>query len=92
MRKLLLTSATALVIGACGLPFGLGHASTSQLENGARLDEVELPLLTTWEQWVRSAGNTVQSLVASSFASGLGHRNVGDADTSVLSGPPCGWR
>ena len=35
MRKLLLTSATALVIAACGLPFGLGHPSTSQLENGA---------------------------------------------------------
>ena len=35
MRKLLMTSATALVICACGLPFGLGRASTSQLENGA---------------------------------------------------------
>ena len=35
MRKLLLTSVTALVIGACGLPFGLGHPSTSQLETGA---------------------------------------------------------
>lgn len=35
MRKLLLTSATALVIAACGLPFGLGRPSTSQLENGA---------------------------------------------------------
>ena len=35
MRKLLLTSAAALMIAACGLPFGLGRASTSQLENGA---------------------------------------------------------
>ncbi|TMC09336.1 MAG: hypothetical protein E6J30_04230 [Chloroflexi bacterium] len=35
MRKLLMTSAAALVIAACGLPFGLGRASTSQLENGA---------------------------------------------------------
>jgi hypothetical protein len=35
MRKLLLTSAMALVIAACGLPFGLGRTSTSQLENGA---------------------------------------------------------
>lgn len=35
MRKLLLTSATALMIAACGLPFGLGKPSTSQLENGA---------------------------------------------------------
>jgi len=35
MRKLLLTSAAALLIGACGLPFGLGRPSTAQLENGA---------------------------------------------------------
>jgi len=35
MRKLLLTSAAALMIAACGLPFGLGKPSTSQLENGA---------------------------------------------------------
>lgn len=35
MRKLLLTSAMALVMVACGLPFGLGRPSTSQLENGA---------------------------------------------------------
>ena len=35
MRKLLVTSATALLIGACGLPFGLGHPSTSQLTSGA---------------------------------------------------------
>jgi hypothetical protein len=35
MRKLLLTSMAVLVIAACGLPFGLGRASTSQLENGA---------------------------------------------------------
>jgi hypothetical protein len=35
MRKLLLTSASALVIAACGLPFGIGRTSTSQLENGA---------------------------------------------------------
>lgn len=35
MRKLLLTSAAALLIGACGLPFGIGHPSTSDLEKGA---------------------------------------------------------
>lgn len=35
MRKLLLTSAAALLIGACSLPFGIGRPSTSQLENGA---------------------------------------------------------
>ncbi len=35
MRKLLLTSATALLIAACGLPFGLGKPSTSQLVIGA---------------------------------------------------------
>ena len=35
MRKLLVTSAVALLIGACSLPFGIGHPSTSQLENGA---------------------------------------------------------
>lgn len=35
MRKLLMTSAAALLIGACSLPFGIGRPSTSQLENGA---------------------------------------------------------
>ena len=35
MLKLLVTSATALVIAACGLPFGLGRPSNAELENGA---------------------------------------------------------
>jgi hypothetical protein len=35
MRKLLLIGAAALMMAACGLPFGLGRPSTSQLENGA---------------------------------------------------------
>lgn len=58
-------------------------AALAQLEEGASPDEVELPLLTTWEHWVQSAGDTDQSLVTSSFASGLGHSNVGDSDTSA---------
>jgi len=35
MRNLLITGAAALIFSACGLPFGLGHPSASQLENGA---------------------------------------------------------
>ncbi len=35
MRKLLLISATALLMCACGLPFGLGRPSDSDLESGA---------------------------------------------------------
>lgn len=35
MRNVLLAGAALLMIGACGLPFGLGRPSTSQLENGA---------------------------------------------------------
>ncbi|HEY6876230.1 MAG TPA: hypothetical protein VI384_07705 [Candidatus Dormibacteraeota bacterium] len=35
MRKVLLAGAALLMIGACGLPFGLGRPSTAQLENGA---------------------------------------------------------
>jgi hypothetical protein len=51
-----------------------------KLEEGARLDEVELPLLTTWEQWTKTAGSPMRSLVTSSFASGLGHSDAGGAD------------
>ncbi|MET0994831.1 MAG: NACHT domain-containing protein [Mycobacterium sp.] len=56
--------------------------SLSRLEDGAGLDDVELPLLTTWEQWAKTAGPTTQSLVASSFASGHGHNDVGGGDTT----------
>jgi hypothetical protein len=35
MRNLVITGAAALMISACGLPFGLGHPSTSQLDSGA---------------------------------------------------------
>lgn len=35
MRKVVLISATALAVAACGLPFGLGHPSAAQLESGA---------------------------------------------------------
>lgn len=34
-RNLLITGATALMISACALPFGLGRPSASQLESGA---------------------------------------------------------
>jgi hypothetical protein len=53
----------------------------SQLEDGASLDEVELPLLTTWDQWTKAPGSTRQSLVAASFASGLGHSDPEGSDS-----------
>ena len=49
------------------------QAALSQLEHGASLDEVELPLLTTWDRWTKTPGSTRKSLVTASFASGLGH-------------------
>lgn len=57
------------------------HKALSMLEHGAGLDEVELPLLTTWKQWAETAGSSMHSLAASSFASGLGHSEIGGADT-----------
>ncbi len=57
------------------------QAALKALENGADLDEVELPLFTTWDQWTRSPGSPRESLVAASFASGLGHRDPGAGDT-----------
>jgi hypothetical protein len=58
------------------------QAALSRLEDGAGMDEVELPLLTTWEQWAGTAGPPMRSLVASSFASGLGHGDAGGSDTT----------
>jgi hypothetical protein len=59
------------------------QAALSRLEDGAELDEVELPLLTTWDQWTRITGapDSQGALIVASFASGLGHRSVGDPDT-----------
>ena len=58
------------------------QAALQQLEDGAGLDEVELPLFTTWDQWTKIQGlATRESLVAASFASGLGHSDPGAADT-----------
>ncbi|MCM3689053.1 NACHT domain-containing protein [Kocuria rosea] len=57
------------------------QTALSQLENGAGLEEVELPLLTTWAQWVKApSGSPRESLVAASFASGLGHSDPGGGD------------
>ncbi|WP_206064729.1 NACHT domain-containing protein [Kocuria sediminis] len=57
------------------------QTALSQLEDGAGLDEVELPLLTTWEQWVKAqSGSPRESLVEASFASSLGHSDPGDGD------------
>lgn len=58
------------------------QTALSQLEDGVGLDDVELPLLTTWEQWAKMSGSPTQSLVASSFASGLGHSDVDGPDSS----------
>ena len=58
------------------------QAALSQLEDGAGLDEVELPLFTTWDQWTKTPGGPRQSLVAASFASGLGHSDP-DAGDSI---------
>jgi hypothetical protein len=57
------------------------QAALSQLEAGAGLDEVELPLLTTWDQWTKTPGGTRQSLVAASFPSGLGHSDPYGTDS-----------
>jgi hypothetical protein len=57
------------------------QAALSRLEDGADLNEVELPLFTTWDQWTKTAGGTRQSLVAASFASGLGHSDPEASDT-----------
>jgi hypothetical protein len=56
------------------------QAVMSKLEEGARLDEVELPLFTTWAQWTKTPGGTRESLVAASFASGLGYSNPDEGD------------
>ncbi|MDP9696773.1 UNVERIFIED_ORG: hypothetical protein J2X79_004356 [Arthrobacter globiformis] len=58
------------------------QTALSQLEGGVSLDEVELPLLTTWEKWAKTEGvSPMQSLVEASFASGLGHRESGNGDS-----------
>jgi hypothetical protein len=53
------------------------QAALSQLETGAGVDEVELPLLTTWDLWTRFDGEPRESLVAASFQSRLGHSDLG---------------
>jgi hypothetical protein len=57
------------------------QAALSQLEGGAGLKDVELPLLTTWDQWTKTPGSTRQSLVAASFASGLGYSDSDGSDS-----------
>lgn len=49
------------------------HEALLKLEDGASLHDVELPLLTTWDQWTKTPGGPRESLVSASFASGLGH-------------------
>jgi hypothetical protein len=60
------------------------QAALSKLEGGAGLDEVELPLFTTWDQWRKTPGGTRESLVAASFASGLGQGDLGGEATRRL--------
>src|SRR5665647_2732050 len=57
------------------------QVALSRLEDGADLEEVELPLFTTWDQWTKTPGTTRQSLVAASFASGLGHSDLEGGDS-----------
>jgi hypothetical protein len=52
------------------------QVALSRLEDGADLEEVELPLFTTWDQWRKAPGTTRESLIAASFASGLGHSDL----------------
>jgi hypothetical protein len=58
------------------------------LQNGADVADVEIPIYTTWDQWVRLAdgqGNSVRaSLISSSFDSDLPHGG-GDSLTTVNS-------
>ncbi|NVM98405.1 NACHT domain-containing NTPase [Arthrobacter sp. SDTb3-6] len=51
----------------------------SRLQEGASLSDVELPLLTTWDQWAKTGGPLRASLIAASFASGQGHADFGEA-------------
>jgi len=59
------------------------QAALSALEQGAGLDEVELPLLTTWDQWTKTPGRARESLVNASFASGSGHADPDSASKVV---------
>ncbi|MGH3736767.1 MAG: hypothetical protein ACRDT6_14325 [Micromonosporaceae bacterium] len=64
------------------------HAALLSLEDGADVDQVELPLFTTWDQWTKTPGGPRQALVAASFASGLGHSDPDPATPSTASSGP----
>ncbi|MBO1741400.1 NACHT domain-containing NTPase [Leifsonia sp. TF02-11] len=49
-----------------------------ELERGGSATGVEIPLYTTWQRWADTPGDTAGSLVASSFASGLGFTPLAD--------------
>lgn len=54
------------------------RAAIEQLEQGAPLEQVEIPILTTWEAWTRSPdGDDRESLVKAAFSAGLGHSDLG---------------
>jgi len=58
------------------------QAALLRLDDGAELGEVTLPLFTTWDRWTKIDGvASRQSLIAASFASGLGHSDPGAGDT-----------
>jgi hypothetical protein len=50
----------------------------AELEAGIPLAEVEIPILTTWDEWTKVSASLGprHSLVAASFSSGLGHGNI----------------
>ncbi|MFD2796608.1 NACHT domain-containing protein [Promicromonospora vindobonensis] len=57
--------------------------SLARLEAGANLDQVEIPLFTTWDQWAQTSGpGTRETLVASSFDPALGHSDIAGQDLS----------
>ncbi|MEU4362768.1 NACHT domain-containing protein [Promicromonospora sp. NPDC023987] len=59
------------------------RAALDRLEAGANLDEVEIPLFTTWDRWAQTSGpGTRETLVASSFDPVLGHSDIAGSDLS----------
>ena len=48
------------------------------LEAGAAVDQVMVPLVTTWEKWTQQTGGSLrESLVAAAFAAGFGSSDLG---------------
>ena len=61
------------------------YLALSELDAGALLDEVELPLLTRWGSWDKTA-DARAGLIATSFAADLGHSDIGGGQTAARLG------